>query len=93
MIFEETATAFALVELRRYVMRPGRRDELIALFERKFVEPQEASGMIPLGHYRDRDRDESFVWLRGFPDAETRAAALASFYGSPVWRANRNAAN
>ncbi len=34
-------------------MRPGRRDELIDLFEREFIETQEACGMVPIGHYRD----------------------------------------
>ncbi|MER6346572.1 NIPSNAP family protein [Streptomyces sp. NPDC001595] len=34
----------ALIELRQYTLRPGRRDELIALFDREFVEAQEEAG-------------------------------------------------
>jgi hypothetical protein len=30
-----------VVELRQYRMKPGRRDDLIDLFEREFVESQE----------------------------------------------------
>lgn len=82
-----------LVELRRYTLHPGRRDELIALFEREFVETQEACGIELLGQFRDLDAPDRFVWLRGFPDPMRRADALAAFYGGPAWRANRNAAN
>lgn len=82
-----------LVELRRYTLYPGRRDELIDLFEREFVEPQEACGIELLGQFRDLDAPDRFVWLRGFPDPMRRAAALGAFYGGPAWRAHRAAAN
>lgn len=75
-------------------MKPGRRDDLIAIFEEHFIESQEACGMVPIGHYRDLDDDDAFVWLRGFPRFEERAAALDAFYvQSDAWRENRNAAN
>lgn len=87
-------TQFGVVELRRYVMRPGRRDELIAFFEREFVESQEACSMVPIGHYRDLDDAESFVWFRGFEGMETRREALEAFYlNSRSWLDHRDAAN
>jgi hypothetical protein len=82
-----------LIELRQYSLHPGRRDELIALFEREFVESQEACGIELLGQFRDLDAPERFVWLRGFPDPTRRAEALSSFYRGPVWQAHRGAAN
>jgi len=39
-----------VVELRQYLLHPGRRDELIDLFERELVEPQEQAGMAILCH-------------------------------------------
>lgn len=91
---ELKAIALDVVELRRYAMRPGRRDELIALFEREFIEGQEACGMIPVGHYRDADDPDCFVWFRGFANMQSRRRALDAFYlESTVWRANRDAAN
>lgn len=81
------------LELRQYTLHPGQRDSLIELFEREFIEPQEAVGMHVLGSFRDLDAPDRFVWLRGFPDMPTRAASLAAFYGGPVWRAHRAAAN
>ncbi|HEY5337390.1 MAG TPA: NIPSNAP family protein [Rhizomicrobium sp.] len=82
-----------VVELRQYTLKPGRHDELIALFEREFVETQEAEGIELIGTFRDADDPDRFVWLRGFPDMECRAKSLAAFYGGPVWKAHRNAAN
>ena len=82
-----------IVELRQYTLHPGKRDVLIDLFEREFIEPQEALGMKIIGQFRDLDNSNRFVWLRGFHDMTTRAQALQAFYGGPVWKAHREAAN
>lgn len=82
-----------VVELRQYTLHPGRRDTLVELFDRELVETQEAAGMAVLGQGRDLADADRFVWLRGFPDRGARTAALACFYGGPVWRAHREAAN
>ncbi|TMR15008.1 NIPSNAP family protein [Nonomuraea turkmeniaca] len=82
-----------IYELRQYTMRPGRRDTLIELFEREFIEAQEAAGMRIPGSFRNPDAPGMFPWLRAFPDMPARKAALEAFYGGPVWQANRDAAN
>jgi NIPSNAP len=82
-----------VVELRQYTLRPGQRDVLVELFDRALADPQEAVGMEIIGQFRDVDRDDRFVWLRGFPDMERRRQALEAFYGGPVWKAHREAAN
>jgi len=82
-----------VIELRQYTLHPGKRDVLIALFERELVESQEAAGMDLIGTFRDAGDPDRFVWLRGFPDMESRARSLGAFYGGPIWQANRNAAN
>lgn len=81
-----------LVELRQYTSHDGQRDVLIDLFEREFIETQEAAGMAVLGQFRDLDAGRRFVWLRGFADLHSRAQALAAFYDGPVWRQHRDAA-
>lgn len=83
----------AVIELRQYTMQPGRRDRLIELFEREFIEPQEAVGMHVLGQFRDLDDPDRYVWLRGFPSMPARRVALQSFYSGPVWQRHRVAAN
>lgn len=82
-----------MIELRRYALHPGAREALIELFESALVEPQEAAGMQVLGQFRDLDDPDAFVWLRGCRDMATRARALGAFYGGPVWREHRDAAN
>ena len=82
-----------VLELRQYTLKPGQRDVLIDLFERHFVESQEAAGMTLVGQFRDRRRPNRFVWLRGFSTMESRHKALEAFYGGPVWSAHRTEAN
>jgi hypothetical protein len=81
-----------IIELRQYTMKPGGRDALIELFEREFVETQEAVGIDVIGTFRDADDPDRFVWLRSYADMETRGRALSTFYGGPVWKAHRDAA-
>ena len=84
--------SFPIVELRQYTLAEGQRDTLIELFEREFVESQEAVGMKVIGTFTDLDKPDRFVWLRGFKDMDSRAAGLTSFYSGPVWQAHRDAA-
>jgi hypothetical protein len=66
---------------------------LIDLFDREFVESQEAEGMAIVGQFRDLDDPDRFVWIRGFGSMPARARALAGFYGGPAWKAHRDQAN
>ncbi len=88
-----TGVRYPVVELRQYTLHPGRRDDLIGLFEREFIEPQEAVGMAVVGQFRDLDDPDRFVWLRGFPGMRARAEALGRFYQEPAWKAHRDEAN
>jgi hypothetical protein len=95
-INEETAmppTHPQIVELRQYTLHPQRRDALIDLFDREFVQTQEAEGISVMGQFRDLIDPDRFVWLRGFADMASRARGLQGFYGGPVWAAHRDAAN
>ncbi len=64
----QPTTCCPIVELRQYTLHPGKRDVLIDLFDREFVESQEALGMKIIGQFRDLDNPNRFVWLRGFRD-------------------------
>src|SRR5215475_13280507 len=88
-----TDLRYPILELRQYTLRPGQREVLIDLFDREFVESQEAAGMAVVGQFRDLDRADRFVWIRGFTDMPSRARALASFYGGPAWKAHGGQAN
>ncbi|GAA1245176.1 NIPSNAP family protein [Pseudonocardia aurantiaca] len=82
-----------VLELRQYSLHPGRRDELVALFEREFVESQEELGARVVGTFHDLADPDRFVWVREFADMGVRLAALRGFYGGPVWKEHRDAAN
>lgn len=93
MTASTTRNPWPIVELRQYQLHPGQRDVLIDLFERQFIESQEATGMEVLAHTRDLDATDHFVWFRGFHDMPSRAEALHAFYDGPIWKAHREAAN
>ena len=82
-----------IIELRQYELVPGGRATLVELFEREFVEPQVAVGVDLIGTFEDLDGPDRFVWMRGFPDPESRVAALRAFYFGPVWKQHAAAAN
>lgn len=82
-----------VVEFRHYTLHPGKRDVLIELFDREFIEPQEALGMRVMGQFRNLDDPDRFAWLRGFATMASRPRALQAFYGGPVWAAHRSVAN
>ncbi|MET8624790.1 NIPSNAP family protein [Kitasatospora sp. NPDC004669] len=82
-----------IVELRQYTLHPGARETLIELFEREFVTGQQAVGITVGGRFRDLDDPNRFVWLRAFPDMAERRRSLEAFYGGPIWREHRDAAN
>ncbi|HEU4959580.1 MAG TPA: NIPSNAP family protein [Sphingomonas sp.] len=87
------ASDAAVVELRQYKLVQGRGEAFVALFDRTFVENQEALGMRLVGQFRDLDDPDRFVWIRGFSDMAERTTALNAFYFGPVWQAHRDEAN
>ena len=90
---QQEQTCCPIVELRQYTLHPGKRDVLIELFDREFIESQEVLGMYVIGQFRDLDDPNRFVWLRGFRNMSERVEGLTAFYTGPVWRAHRETAN
>src|SRR5260370_40242156 len=84
---------YQIFEVGQYLLHPGQGETLIELLDRELVESQEAVGMWVVGQFRDVDRPDHFVWVRGFRDMTARPQALAEFYGGPVRKEHRDAAN
>ena len=80
-------------ELRQYTMFVGKRDTLVSLFEKHFIEPQNALGAHVVGTFNDMDDPDRFVWIRGFSDMSARKRALETFYNGPTWERDKAAAN
>ncbi|WP_433680798.1 NIPSNAP family protein [Nocardia sp. CA-119907] len=88
-----TQTHWPVVELRQYTLRPGSRDALIDLFDREFVETQEAVGIRVIAQFRDEDDPDRFVWIRAFRDMTARTASLTAFYiDGAAWQTHAAAA-
>jgi quinol monooxygenase YgiN len=82
-------TCSPIVDLRQYTLYPGTRDAFVELFDREFVETQEAAGMRVIGQFRDLGDPNRFVWLRGFRDMPSREKALTNFYvHGAAWKAH-----
>jgi hypothetical protein len=82
-----------VLELRQYTMVPGCRDDFVDIFDREFVETQEALGIEVLGQFRDLGDPDRYVWMRRFPDMPSRKMSLEAFYDGPVWAEHMDAAN
>jgi len=82
-----------IFELRQYTLHEGKRDTLISIFEKNFIESQNALGADIYGVFRDLDDPDRFVWIRGFRGMPERQKALTDFYGGPVWQSLRAEAN
>lgn len=88
-----TVVAPALFELRNYTTRPGRRDALVDLFERHFLDAYEGAGTRVVGTFTNLRNPDRWIWIRAFADNRARGEALDGFYSSREWLARRAAAN
>src|SRR5262245_5112253 len=82
-----------LFELRSYLCEPGRRDELVAMFEDVFLDAYQAGGARVVASFRDLGEADRWVWIRAFRGAGERGPALKAFYGSAAWKARADACN
>jgi hypothetical protein len=80
---------FPVIEFRRYTIKPGGRKQFSRYFEAFFPEAFQQLGAMALGEFFEREQENGFTWLRGFPNMETRAVANASFYYGPLWKEHK----
>lgn len=76
----------AFYELRQYVIRPGKMEEWIALFDSEIIPFQVSKGMVITGCFRGETDDSVFVWMRRFENEEERARQYAAVYDSDFWK-------
>src|SRR6185295_2905159 len=82
-----------VIELRNYLLAPGRTRDFMRYFEQHFLESQRHQGMQPLGQFELVGEPDRFVWIRAFEDMAARLRGLTAFYGGPFWLARRDTAN
>jgi hypothetical protein len=85
--------SYAVIELRRYTITAGGRQQFGRIFETYFPEAFQQAGAVALGHFDERSNPDRFTWIRGFRDWASRAVANRAFYDGPVWQEHRQAVN
>ncbi|MES2148391.1 MAG: hypothetical protein V4508_01240 [Pseudomonadota bacterium] len=84
---------YDVIELRRYTVADGARQQFSRCFESWFPEAFQQLGAMVFGHFLERERADHFTWLRGFRDMDAHAAVKQQFYAGPVWAEHRAVIN
>lgn len=75
-----------IVEMRTYKLKPGKRDEFLAIFRRKSLPAHAEIGMKILGPWLSIEDPDTFFFMRGFPDLASREPMKAKFYEGELWK-------
>jgi len=75
-----------IIEMRTYTTKPGRRAEFLKIFCEKSMPAHAEIGMSILGPFLSLEDEDTFFFMRGFPDLASREPMKARFYESPLWR-------
>ncbi len=84
---------FQALEFRRYLVKPGERQNFARCFDAYFPEAFQQLGAIAAGSFFERQNPKGFTWIRGFHTIDDRAVVNAAFYYGSVWSEHRNTLN
>ncbi len=76
----------SFLEVRQYVIRPGKADEWEKLFDTVIIPFQTARGMVCGGSFRGETDESVFIWIRRFESEEERVRLYAAVYEDPEWK-------
>lgn len=75
-----------IIEMRTYRTKPGLRSEFLEIFRRKSIPAHAEIGMKILGPFLSVEDDDTFFFMRGFPDLPSREPMKAKFYEGELWK-------
>ena len=75
-----------IVEMRTYKLKPGVRDRFLAIFRERSAPEHARLGMPILGPFLSVEDPDTFFFMRGFPDLESREPMKARFYEGELWK-------
>ena len=75
-----------IIEMRTYKTKPGRRSEFLDIFRTKSMPVHDQIGMKVLGPFLSIEDADTFFFMRGFPDLESREPMKAKFYEGALWK-------
>lgn len=75
-----------VIEMRTYKTKPGRRAEFLKIFREKSMPAHAEIGMKIVGPFLSLEDEDTFFFMRGFPDLASREPMRARFYEGPLWK-------
>ena len=75
-----------IIEMRTYKLKPGVRARFLEIFENKSRPAHDEIGMKILGPFLSVEDPDTFFFMRGFPDLESREPMKAKFYEGELWK-------
>ena len=75
-----------IIEMRTYKTKPGRRSQFLEIFRSKSVPAHQEIGMQILGPFLSVEDADTFFFMRGFPDLQSREPMKAKFYEGTLWK-------
>ena len=75
-----------IIEMRTYKIKPGKRAEFLEIFRSKSIPAHDEIGMKILGPFLCIEDPDTFFFMRGFPDLESREPMKAKFYEGELWK-------
>jgi hypothetical protein len=83
-----------VIELRNYLLVPGKTNQFIHHFDEHFIDSQKELGGYVLKEYKIPTEPDRFFWIRGFKNMKERSRFLPAFYEkSAAWQTFGPAAN
>lgn len=75
-----------IIEMRTYKIKPGRRSQFLEIFRSKSIPAHTEIGMKILGPFLSVEDPDTFFFMRGFPDIQSREPMKAQFYEGELWK-------
>ena len=75
-----------IIEMRTYKIKSGRRAEFLRILESKAWPEHQSIGMKIIGPFLSVEDDDTFFWMRGFPDLQSRERMRDEFYDGKLWK-------
>jgi hypothetical protein len=75
-----------IVEMRTYRTKPGMRARFLEIFLARTIPAHTEIGMKILGPFLSVEDPDTFFFMRGFPDLDSREPMKAKFYEGELWK-------
>jgi hypothetical protein len=75
-----------IVEMRTYKIKAGSRGEFVEILRSKAFPEHQKIGMKTIGPFLSVEDEDTFFWMRGFPDLQSRERMRNEFYEGKLWK-------